>query len=61
MNYQNGTGVVAGTSTTVAGVALLPTTGDTPWLMYVSVAAIVTGVTLIALQVGVWAYRRRNQ
>ena len=58
MNYQGGSTVVAGTSTTVAGVALLPETGEVSLLTYVGVAAIVTGITMVTLQVGVWAYRR---
>lgn len=56
MNYQGGT--VLGTSTTVAGIALLPDTGEVSLLTYVGIAAIVTGIMMIGLQIGVWAHRR---
>lgn len=59
MNYQGGVGAAAGVSSTAAGVALLPNTGGTPILLLVGIAAIVTGVTLMSLQFGVWFYKTR--
>jgi hypothetical protein len=58
MNYQGEVGTVAGVSTTVAGIAVLPNTGGSSILLYVGIAAIVTGVTLVTTQVAVWFYRR---
>lgn len=58
MNYQGEVGTVAGVSTTVAGIAVLPNTGGSSILLYVGIAAIVTGVTLVTTQVAVWLYRR---
>lgn len=58
MDYQ---GTVAGATTTVAGVAVLPATGETSILRYISIAAIVTGGTLLFMQVAVWLYRRANR
>lgn len=61
MEYQSGAATLAGVATTTAGVAVLPETGSTPVLTYVAVAAIVTGAMLIALQAGVFVYRRLNR
>ena len=60
-SYQGVLGVATSTSSTVAGVALLPNTGETPILMYVAVAAIVTGVTATVLQIVANVYRRSNR
>lgn len=57
MNYQGGTNLLAGTSSTVAGIAVLPNTGEVSLLTYVGIAAIVTGLMMIGLQVGVCVYR----
>lgn len=58
MNYQ---GSVIGGSTVVAGVAVLPKTGEGSILRYVTVATIVTGVILLILQIVViWRKRRRR-
>ena len=59
MNYQGGVTVVGGVSTTTAGIAVLPNTGEVSVLTYVGIAAVVTGVVLVALQLGVWANARR--
>lgn len=59
MNYQGGLTAVAGVSTTVAGIALLPSTGEISLLTYVGIAAIVTGSMLVALQASVWILKRR--
>ena len=61
MNYQGGTADVAGASTTIAGIDMLPETGEVSLLTYVGIAAIVTGVLLVTLQTGVWAYRHFNK
>jgi hypothetical protein len=53
------TGVAAGATTTAAGVAALPNTGDNRLLMAVSIAAITLGVSAVIAQVGVMIYRRR--
>lgn len=57
MNYQGGTNLLAGTSSTVAGIAVLPNTGEVSLLTYVGIAAIVTGAMMVSLQIGVWVYR----
>lgn len=58
MNYQ---GSVIGGGTVVAGVAVLPKTGEGSILRYVTVATIVTGVILLILQIVViWRKRRRR-
>ncbi len=61
MNYQSGTTVAAGVSVTVAGIAVLPATGETSILSYVAIGAIVTGVTLVLLQASVFVYRLINR
>lgn len=58
MNYQSGTNLLAGTSSTVAGIAVLPDTGEVSLLTYVGIAAIVTGCMMVSLQLGVWIYRQ---
>lgn len=61
MDYQSGNTAVLGATTSIAGIAALPNTGDTPVLSYVAIAAVVTGIMLIGLQIGVWAYKRSNR
>lgn len=61
MNYQGEINVLGGVTTVTAGVAVLPNTGEVPVLLYVGVAAIVTGITLLGLQTAVWFYRRKTQ
>ena len=58
MNYQSGVSTVAGVSTTVAGIAILPSTGEVSLLTYVGIAAIVTGTVLLGLQAGIWFIKR---
>ncbi len=53
------TGVAAGATTTAAGVAALPSTGNNRLLMAVSIAVITLGVSAIVAQAGVMIYRRR--
>jgi LPXTG-motif cell wall-anchored protein len=53
------TGVAAGATTTAAGVAALPNTGDNKALLAVSVAIIVIGATAVIAQIAVSVYRRR--
>lgn len=58
MNYQ---GSITSGSAVVAGVAVLPKTGEGSILRYVTVATIVTGVILLILQIVViWQKRRRR-
>lgn len=61
MDYQGQIGSVSGISTSVAGVALLPATGETSVLRYVCIAAIVTGVTLLLTQTAVWLYSKQSR
>lgn len=56
MDYQ---GNVLGATNVATGVAILPNTGGMPILTIIGIAAIVTGVMLIALQVGVAIYGRK--
>ncbi len=57
MDYQ---GNVLGTVTTATGIAILPNTGGMPLLTIVGIASVVTGVTLILVQVGVTIHKRKN-
>jgi hypothetical protein len=61
MNYQSGTTAVAGVSVTAAGIAALPATGESSFLTYVAIAAIVTGTMLVLLQASVIVYRLLNR
>jgi hypothetical protein len=54
----SGGGVVAGASTTAAGIALLPNTGSNELLMYVGITAIVLGVVAALAQLIVAGYRK---
>lgn len=60
MDYQGQIGTVAGISTTVAGIAVLPATGEVSLLRYTAIAAIVTGATLVLTQIAVWLYNKAN-
>lgn len=54
----SGGGVVAGTSTTAAGIAMLPNTGGNPLLTTVGITAVVLGVTAVVMQLAVVGYRK---
>lgn len=56
--YQPG-GVGASVTTTAAGVAVLPNTGNNEVLFVVSVIAITLGAIATVAQLGVMTYRRR--
>lgn len=64
--YEGGRGggdiatVATGTSTTIAGVALLPNTGGKSLLTYLAVFAIVGGMIVVAAHIGVAVYRRKG-
>jgi LPXTG-motif cell wall-anchored protein len=54
----SGGGVVAGASTSAAGIAMLPNTGGNSMLMYLGIAAVVLGAVAVMLQVAVAGYRK---
>ena len=56
--YGSGGGVVAGATTTAAGVAALPDTGENTLLMVVSYTAIAIGAVTVILHIVSAIYRR---
>lgn len=59
--YGESTALISGTTTAVAGVALLPNTSGNSVLTTIGIAAIVGGVLCVVAQLAVSVYRRTSK